>query len=166
MNQCSCIVVWIIFDIVLLWDWKENWPFPVLWPLLVFQICWHIECSSLTTSSFRILNSSAGIPSPTLVLCVSFLCGSASKDFACSAGDLGLIPGLGRSPGEGKSYPLQYSGLENSMDDWVTFTINMLAKLENSSVTTGLEMVQSQRRTVPKNDQTAAQSPSFHMLAQ
>ena len=34
----------------------------------------------------------------------------------CNAGDLGLIPGLGRSPGEGKGYPLQYSGLENSMD--------------------------------------------------
>ena len=34
---------------------------------------------------------------------------------ACSAGDLGSIPGLGRSPGEGKGYPLQYSGLENSM---------------------------------------------------
>ena len=33
-----------------------------------------------------------------------------------SAGDLGSIPGLGRSPGEGNSYPLQYSGLENSMD--------------------------------------------------
>ena len=42
--------------------------------------------------------------------------GSASKESACSAGDLGLIPGLGRSPGEGKGYPLQYSGLENSMD--------------------------------------------------
>ena len=35
---------------------------------------------------------------------------------ACNAGDLGLIPGLERSPGEGKIYPLQYSGLENSMD--------------------------------------------------
>ena len=34
----------------------------------------------------------------------------------CNAGDLGLIPGLGRSPGEVNSYPLQYSGLENSMD--------------------------------------------------
>ena len=42
--------------------------------------------------------------------------GSADKESACSAGDLGLIPGLGRSPGEGKGYPLQYSGLENSMD--------------------------------------------------
>ena len=37
-------------------------------------------------------------------------------DSACNAGDLGLIPGLGRSPGEGKGYSLQYSGLENSMD--------------------------------------------------
>ena len=42
--------------------------------------------------------------------------GSAGKQSACNAGDLGLIPGLGRSPGEGKGYPLQYSGLENSMD--------------------------------------------------
>ena len=42
--------------------------------------------------------------------------GSDGKESACSAGDLGLIPGLGRSPGEGKGYPLQYYGLENSMD--------------------------------------------------
>ena len=47
---------------------------------------------------------------------MGFPCGSAGKDSACSVGDLGLIPGLGRSPGEGKGYPLQYSGLENSMD--------------------------------------------------
>ena len=38
------------------------------------------------------------------------------KESTCSAGDLGSVPGLGRSPGEGKGYPLQYSGLENSMD--------------------------------------------------
>ena len=42
--------------------------------------------------------------------------GSDSKESACNSGNLGLIPGLGRSPGEGKGYPLQYSGLENSMD--------------------------------------------------
>ena len=42
--------------------------------------------------------------------------GSAGKESACNAGDLGSIPGLERSPGEGKGYPLQYSGLENSMD--------------------------------------------------
>ena len=42
--------------------------------------------------------------------------GSAGKESACSSGDLGSIPGLGRSPGEGNSYPLLYSGLENFMD--------------------------------------------------
>ena len=45
-----------------------------------------------------------------------FPCGSAGKESACNAGDLGSIPGLGRSPGEGKGYPLQYSSLEKSMD--------------------------------------------------
>ena len=49
--------------------------------------------------------------------------GSAGKESACKAGDLGFIPGLGRSPGEGKGYPLQYSGLENSMD----FTVHRVA---------------------------------------
>ena len=47
---------------------------------------------------------------------LGFLCGSDSKESACNVGDLGLIPGLGRSPGEGNGYPLQCSGLENSMD--------------------------------------------------
>ena len=42
--------------------------------------------------------------------------GLAGKELACNVGDLGSIPGLGRSPGEGKGYPLQYSGLENSMN--------------------------------------------------
>ena len=41
---------------------------------------------------------------------------SAGKESTCNAGDLDSIPGLGRSPREGKGYPLQYSGLENSMD--------------------------------------------------
>ena len=41
---------------------------------------------------------------------------SAGEESACNAGDLGSISGLGRSPGEGKGYPLQYSGLENFMD--------------------------------------------------
>ena len=42
--------------------------------------------------------------------------GSAGKESACNAGNLGSIPGLGRFPGEGKGYPLQYSGLGNSLD--------------------------------------------------
>ena len=47
---------------------------------------------------------------------VGFPGGSAGKESACNVGDLCLIPGLGRSPEEGKGYPLQYSGLENSMN--------------------------------------------------
>ena len=53
------------------------------------------------------------LPTPVFL---GFPCGSAGKEPACNMGDLGSIPGLGRSPGEGKGYLLQYSGLENSMD--------------------------------------------------
>ena len=61
-----------------------------------------------------------------------FPCGSAGKESSCKRGNLGSIPGLGRSPGEEKGYPLQYSSLENSMGCiahgvtnsliWLTFT--------------------------------------------
>ena len=47
---------------------------------------------------------------------MGFPCGSAGKESTCNVGDLGLIPGLGRSPGEGKGYPLQYPGVENSLN--------------------------------------------------
>ena len=47
---------------------------------------------------------------------MGFSCDSAGKESTCNVGDLGLIPGLGRSPGEGNGCPLQYSGLENFMD--------------------------------------------------
>ena len=53
------------------------------------------------------------LPSPVFL---GFPCGSAGKESTCNAGDLGVIPELGGSPGEENSYPLQYSGLENSMD--------------------------------------------------
>ena len=173
----------------------------------VFQICWHIECSTFTASSFRIGNSSTGFSSPPLdffvvmlskahltshsrmsgtrsvitppwlsglfwvllifffvllfyfplisdmILISSFLClhwisfalvflickmaanvfdlmgfyfliwlpgGSVDKESVCDAGDLGLIPGLGSSPGEEKGYPVQYTGLENSMVHGIT----------------------------------------------
>ena len=47
---------------------------------------------------------------------LGFPASSAGKESACNAGDYSSIPGLGRSAGEGKGYPLWYSGLENSMD--------------------------------------------------
>ena len=69
----SSPVTWIFFITALLGNWDEDWPFPVLWSLLVFQICWHIEWNTLTASSFRILNNSSGIPSPLLALLTAVL---------------------------------------------------------------------------------------------
>ena len=73
-------------------------------------------CNAEDPSLVPELGKSVGgdrLPTPVFL---GFPCGSACKESACHVGDLGLIPGLGRSPGEGKGYPLQYSGLENSMD--------------------------------------------------
>ena len=79
---------------------------------------------------------------PTLVF-LGFPGGSDDKESTCSTGDLGSIPGLGRSPGEGNSYPLQYSGLENSMDRgaWgaivhgVAMSLTQLSKHASSIIT-------------------------------
>ena len=98
-------------------------------------IVWHIFLENTTYVCCRFINChlnkcpmklmSNKIPFPFLALDlngnypgldVGFPCGSAGQEFACNVGDLGSIPGLGRSPGERKGYPLQYSGLENSMD--------------------------------------------------
>ena len=58
-------------------------------------------------------------------------CDSAGKESACNEGDLGLIPGSGRSLGEGKGCPLQYSGLENSMECIVHGVTKSRARLSN-----------------------------------
>ena len=63
---------------------------------------------------------------------LGFPCSSAGKESSCGSGDLCSIPGLGRSPGEGKGYSLQYSGLENSMDyisPWSHKELNMTERL-------------------------------------
>ena len=65
------------------------------------------------------------------ITCQGFPCGSAGKESACNTGDLGLTPGLGRSPREGKCYPLQYSGLENSMDCIVHGVAKSWTRLSN-----------------------------------
>ena len=69
-DVCNCAVDWAFFGIAFLWDWNENWLFQSCGHCWVFQICWHIEFSTFTASLFRICNSSAGIPSPPLVLFV------------------------------------------------------------------------------------------------
>ena len=67
-DGCNYVVVWAFFTIAFLWDWNENWLFLSCGHCWVFQICWHIDCSTFTASSFRISNSSTGIPSPPLAL--------------------------------------------------------------------------------------------------
>ena len=71
---------------------------------LVDYLIFLLFISLIFFSSFYFLPSSLGFP-----------CGSAVKESAFNGGDLGSFPGLGRSPREEKGYPLQYSGLENSM---------------------------------------------------
>ena len=68
------------------------------------------------------------LPTPVFL---GFPYGSADKQSACNEGDLGSIPGLGRSPGEGKGYPLQYSGLENSMECIVQGVTKSQIRLSN-----------------------------------
>ena len=62
---------------------------------------------------------------------LGFPCGSPDKQSACNVGDLGLIPRLRRSPVEEKGYPLQYSGLENSMNYIVHGVANSRTQLSN-----------------------------------
>ena len=71
-DECKCAVVWAFFGIVFGIGMKTDLLQPCgrCW---VFQICWHIECSTFTASSFRIWNSSTGIPSPPLALFVVML---------------------------------------------------------------------------------------------
>ena len=78
----------------------------------------HTFFNFLNSSSWFTMSCYFQVYNTVIQFCIyiCFPCGSAGKESVCNAGDLGLIPGLGRSPGEGQSYQLQYSGLENSMD--------------------------------------------------
>ena len=77
-----------------------------------------MNSTHLTGLESMITPTAMSINTQTVVLraCLGFPGGSAGKESTCNVGDLSSIPGLGRSPGEGNGYPLQYSGLENSMN--------------------------------------------------
>ena len=72
-DECNCPTVWTFFSTALLGKWDENWPLPVLCHSWAFQICWHIECNTLRASSFRVMNSSTGIPLHPLALLTAVL---------------------------------------------------------------------------------------------
>ena len=86
-DECNCAVVWTFSGIAFLWDWNENWPFPVLQPLLSFPNLLAYDCSTFTASSFRIWKSSTGIPSSPLALCIAML---PRATWLCIPGDLAL----------------------------------------------------------------------------
>ena len=65
-DECNCVAVRTFFGTAFLRDWNESKLFQSCGHCWVFQICWHIECSTFTASSSRIWNSSTGIPSPPL----------------------------------------------------------------------------------------------------
>ena len=67
-DECNCVVVQAFFGIAFLCDWNENWPFPVLWPLLNFPDLLAYWVQHFHSITLRIRNSSTGIPSPPLVL--------------------------------------------------------------------------------------------------
>ena len=72
-DECNCAVVWAFFGIAFLWIGMKTDLFQSCGHCWVFQICWHIECSTFTASYFRIWNSSTGIPSPPLALFIVML---------------------------------------------------------------------------------------------
>ena len=72
------------------------------------------------------------LPTPVFL---GFPCGSAGKESACNVGDLDSIPGLGRSPGEGKGYLLQLSGLEDFIDCMVHGVTKSRTRLSNFTFT-------------------------------
>ena len=106
----------------------------LLYSVPTHQLSWYSICLQCRRPRFnswvgKICWRKDSLPIP---VSLGFPCGSAGKESACNVGDLGSIPALGRSPGEGNSYPLQSSCLENPhkqrsltervRQDWVTFT--------------------------------------------
>ena len=74
-------------------------------------------------------------------------CGSVGKESACNARDLGSIPGLGRSSGEGKGCPFQYSGLENSMDYIVHTVVKSRTRLRDFHIHSLMYKTQNEEST-------------------
>ena len=139
LNHCLCLKAFILYSHssqkwVVLPRWAQSLPSLTIWLTLVsLQLFLPVILPLLGYSLIAQLVKNPPAMQETLVwflgqedllgkgrlpttVFLGFPCGSAGKESACNAGGQGSIPGLGRSPGEGNSYPLQYSGLENSMD--------------------------------------------------
>ena len=123
-SRAPCGIQWFLTIIYFIYNcvYKSNPisqfipPFPTPW------LPWYLRWLRIHLQSRRprfdfwvgkILWRRDRLPTPVFL---GFPGGSAGEESACNAGDLGSIAGLGRSPGEGNGYPLQYSGLENPID--------------------------------------------------
>ena len=116
------------------------WPYNC-WASLIVQLVKNLPVMQETLVWF--LGWENPLPTPVFL---DFPCGIAGKESACNSGDMGLIPGLGRSPEERKGYPLQLSGLENSMDCIVhggTKNRTRLSSFHFIIVTTGQQFISS-----------------------
>ena len=91
----------------------STFPTRLPWHLSWWRICLQCRRPQFSFWAGKIHWRRDRLPTPVFL---GFPGGSAGEESACNAGDLGFIPGLGRSPGEGKGYPLHILGLENSMD--------------------------------------------------
>ena len=121
-DECNCVVVWAFFGIAFLGIRMKIDLFQSSGHCWVFQICWHIECSTFTESLFRIWNSSTGIPSPPLALFIVMLPKTHLTSHSNTSGSRWVIRpswlyGSWRSFLYSSSgYTLQYSFLDNFMD--------------------------------------------------
>ena len=116
-----------------------------------FATLWTVAHQAPPSTGFSRQEYWSGLPFPSpmvyLVPCflyMGFPYSSVGKESACNAGDPGLIPGLGRSPEEGKGYPLQYSGLENSVDS-IVHGVSELDTTEQLSLSLLYLEIKSQR---------------------
>ena len=158
-DECNCAVVWTFFHIAFLWDWNENWPFWYCGHCWVFQICCHIECSTFTASSFRIWNSSTGIPSPPRALFIVML----------SKAHLTLHS---RMSGSRRVWVVKPLWLSRSWRYFLysssVYSCHLLISSKLSSghkAGKGQFSFQSQRKAMPKNVQTTTKLHLLHTLA-
>ena len=124
-NGSSFLIIWgmtiLLFSIVVVQfaslPYQQCMWIPISLHLLFLDFLMVVILTGVSDSSLRFwIAFPWWLVMFSVFLCVWPSCDSAGKESACNAGDLGLIPELQRSPGEGKGYTLQYSDLENSMD--------------------------------------------------
>ena len=164
-DECNCAVVWSLY---LGLKWKHL--FQSCGHCWGFQICWHIECSTFTASSFRIWNSATGIPSPPLALFVVMLPKAPLTSHSRMSGSRWVITPLwslylGHED-------LSSFGLVNKAEVDVFLELSCffndptdVGNLISGSSGKGQFSFLSQRKAMPKNVQTTAQLHSSHTLA-